>query len=108
LSSPGGSFPSKTGQTFNAYANAPPDSTSVCRFFSATFAPKSSHFYTPDVQECAYLKQGAVWSFEGVVFNLPVPDQQGNCPSGSGPVYRLYNNGQGGAPNHRYTTSPYG
>ena len=22
------------------------------------------------------------------------------------PLYRLYNDGQGGAPNHRYTTSP--
>jgi Repeat of unknown function (DUF5648) len=26
------------------------------------------------------------------------------CPAGSVAVYRLYNNGQGGAPNHRYTT----
>jgi uncharacterized delta-60 repeat protein len=96
---------SRTGQTFNAYANAPADSTSVCRFFSAAFAPKSSHFYTPDAAECAYLKTGPIWLFEGVVFNLPVPDAAGNCPAGSNPVYRLYNSGQGGAPNHRYTTS---
>jgi hypothetical protein len=27
----------------------------------------------------------------------------GNCPAGTVPLYRLYNNGQGGAPNHRYT-----
>jgi len=26
------------------------------------------------------------------------------CASGA-PVYRLYNNGHGGAPNHRYTTN---
>ena len=26
------------------------------------------------------------------------------CAAGLTPVYRLYNNGQGGAPNHRYTT----
>jgi uncharacterized protein DUF5648 len=29
----------------------------------------------------------------------------GTCPSGTSNVYRLYNNGQGGAPAHRYTTS---
>ena len=28
----------------------------------------------------------------------------GSCAAGFTPVYRLYNNGQGGAPNHRYTT----
>ena len=30
----------------------------------------------------------------------------GTCPSGTTPLYRLYNNGQGGAPNHRYTIDP--
>jgi len=28
----------------------------------------------------------------------------GHVPQGFTPVYRLYNDGQGGAPNHRYTT----
>jgi uncharacterized delta-60 repeat protein len=102
-----GVFPGwvRTGETFNAYANAPPDSMDVCRFFSVAFAPKSSHFYTPDVTECALVKQEPAWLFEGVVFNIPVPDQAGDCPPGSQAVYRLYNNGQGAAPNHRYTTS---
>ena len=36
---------------------------------------------------------------------IAVPDGAGNCASGTQPVYRLYNNGVGGAPNHRYTTS---
>jgi len=27
------------------------------------------------------------------------------CPPATVPVYRLYNNGQGAAPNHRYTTN---
>jgi hypothetical protein len=27
----------------------------------------------------------------------------GTCPDENRPLYRLYNNGQGGAPNHRYT-----
>ena len=33
------------------------------------------------------------------------PDAQGACPAGTTAVYRMYNNGQGAAPNHRYTTS---
>ena len=36
---------------------------------------------------------------------MAVPDGAGNCAAGTQAVYRLYNNGQGGAPNHRYTTS---
>lgn len=69
------------------------------------------------------------WNFEGDVFNviesMTIPDK-GNAGNGSGwlntcpfgeksnyvqneltymiPLYRLYNNGIGGAPNHRYTT----
>ena len=27
------------------------------------------------------------------------------CPAGTIPVYRLYNQGMGGAPNHRFVTS---
>jgi hypothetical protein len=27
------------------------------------------------------------------------------CPAGTIPLYRAYDNGMGGAPNHRYTTS---
>ena len=38
------------------------------------------------------------------MFNVPMPDPAGNCPAGTRPVYRLYNNGQGAAPNHRFTT----
>jgi hypothetical protein len=32
-------------------------------------------------------------------------DANGLCPAGTVPLYRLYNNGMGGAPNHRYTTN---
>jgi hypothetical protein len=50
------------------------------------------------------VKSNADWSFEGEVFHVALPDGQGACPSGTQPVYRLYNNGQTGAPNHRFTT----
>ena len=34
-----------------------------------------------------------------------LPNGNGICPTGNVAVYRLYNNGHGGAPNHRFTTS---
>jgi len=95
----------RTGQSFNVYGDAPPGTASVCRFFSTAFAPKSSHFYTPDPRECATVQRNASWQYEAVVFHAPMPDVAGTCPGGTTPVYRLYNNGQGAAPNHRYTTN---
>lgn len=74
----------------------------VCRFFSTSFNP-SSHFYTPFADECTTVKSNPRWQFEGTVFGVRLPDVNGNCTA-SRPLYRLYNNGQGGAPNHRYTT----
>jgi photosystem II stability/assembly factor-like uncharacterized protein len=99
-----------TGQTFHVQETDAQGASDVCRFFSGqTFAPKSSHFYTPYADECAYLRQQGKWQYEGDAFGLGLPSGpagQGTCPAGSAPLYRLYNNGQGGAPNHRYTTDP--
>ena len=39
------------------------------------------------------------------LFNTMLPDDTGVCPAGTIPVYRLYNNGMGAAPNHRFVTS---
>lgn len=77
----------------------------VCRFFSATFAPKSSHFYTPVPSECAAVKGNPDWQFEGEVFSTVVPNASGTCPANTHPIYRLYNNGRSGAPNHRYVNT---
>ncbi len=98
----------RTGQSFNVYANATPGANSVCRFFSTAFDPKSSHFYTPFADECATVKMNPAWQFEGEgdqVFYIPVASDTGSCAAGTIPVYRVYNNGMGNAPNHRYTTS---
>ena len=95
----------RTGQSFKVYPSAQPGLASVCRFFSTAFAPKSSHFYTPDAHECATVQANADWQFEAVVFFTTFADPAGECPSATAPIYRLYNNGQGAAPNHRYTTS---
>ena len=94
----------RTGQQFNAYSSGEPFGSSVCRFFSTSFGPRSSHFYTPFPTECTIVSDNPDWSFEGVVFDIPVPDADGICTTGMQPIYRMYNNGQGGAPNHRYTT----
>jgi hypothetical protein len=94
----------RTGYKFKAYPTGTANSSSVCRFFSTAFAPRSSHFYTPFSTECTTVKSNVSWSFEAEVFNEPIPALDGTCVAGTVPVYRLYNNGQGAAPNHRYTT----
>src|SRR6185295_13262126 len=94
----------RTGKAFKVYPNAGAGLNAVCRFFSTAFSPKSSHFYTPDAPECTTVKANPHWMFEAEVFSIPIPALDGSCPTGTNPVYRVYNNGQGGAPNHRYTT----
>ena len=98
----------RTGVQFNVYAtaNAPAGTPTVWRFFSTIFAPKSSHFYTAIVSEYNALVNGTIagWELEGPVFSVPLPAGGGTCPAASIPVYRVYNNGMGGAPNHRFIT----
>ena len=75
----------------------------MCRFFSTAFDPKSSHFYTADANECTVVKANKDWKFEAVVFYVPCRRRSDRARSARMPVFRLYNNGQGGAPNHRFT-----
>jgi hypothetical protein len=97
----------RTGQSFDVLPVGHAAASNVCRFWSGQhFAPKSSHFYTPFSSECSPDKVGREWSFEGEVFAMQPPDASGGCGFGATPLYRLYNNGASGAPNHRYTTSP--
>ena len=100
---------SRTGFTFKAYAKtgAPTGANAICRFFNDHFAPKSSHFYAPHGLGCeATLAQFPDWGLEDDnLFDAMLPDASGACPTGTIPVYRMYNNGMGGAPNHRFVTS---
>jgi hypothetical protein len=93
----------RTGKQFKVYVGPGAGLFGVCRFFSTSFDPKSSHFYTADANECTVVKANKDWTFEATVFYVPVPTVAGSCPIGTMPVFRLYNNGQGGAPNHRLT-----
>lgn len=97
---------SRTGLSFDVLAVDEASSSNVCRFWSGqTFVTKSSHFYTPFDWECAIVKRNRDWVYEGEVFSMMLPDAAGNCRGGTVPLYRLYNDGKTGAPNHRYTTS---
>jgi len=100
---------SRTGFSFKAYVNAtaPAGSNAICRFFNDHFAPKSSHFYAGHGFGCEdTLRLFPDWGLEDdKLFNMMLPDASGACPAGTIPVYRLYNQGMGGAPNHRFVTS---
>ncbi|CAG1005884.1 hypothetical protein BURK1_03248 [Burkholderiales bacterium] len=94
----------RTGRTFFAWSGPAAGTVPVCRFFTVTFAPKSSHFYTGNDAECEGLKaHNKDWQYENVAVHIAAP-VAGACPLGTVPVYRMYNSGQTGAPNHRFTT----
>ena len=93
----------RTGHGFNVYATEVPGSQVVDRFFSASFAPKSSHFYTREAFESAIVQGNPDWQYEGPRFYALWPNAaDGRCPAGTRPVKRIYNNGVTNAPNHRY------
>jgi len=94
----------RTGETFKVFPLGEAGTVNACRFFSEAFAPRSSHFYNYG-SFCADLKNDPKWRFEGEVFGFRLPDASGSCPAGTVPLYRFYNNGADGAPNHRFTTS---
>ncbi len=95
----------RTGATFNVWSGPESGALPTCRFFNATSFP-GDHFYTPYAAECAAVQAHADWhyQYEGIVFYLKVPDENGNCPVGTTILYRLYFGG-GGAPLHIFTTS---
>ncbi len=96
----------RTGLSFNAFVTGTEGTVPVCRFFSTAFGEKSSHFYTPFASECTTVKANPSWQFEAEVMNMILPNADASCPTGTKPLYRVYNNGMGGAPNHRQMTDP--
>jgi len=103
----GGEFSgwARTGETFKVFPLGTGGTANVCRLFSEAFAPRSSHFYTPDAAECELRKNDPVWAYEGEVFGFAPIDAIGNCGTGTVPLFRFYNNSDNGVPNHRFTTS---
>ena len=98
----------RTFQFFRVWTTPGPGRFSVSRFFSTQWGTKSSHFFTADQNERNKLVAGTIpgWQLEADgVYYIALPDGAGHCPAGTEALYRLYNNGQGGAPNHRLTAS---
>jgi hypothetical protein len=95
----------RTGLTFKVWTAPVEGALPTCRFFTDRFAPRSSHVYTPYAAECESLEAGSTWQYEGTAFYLKLPAANGTCPDGSQTLYRLYNNGMGGAPNHRHLSN---
>ena len=95
----------RTGKSFKVHDAPAAGTVPVCRFFTTpgTFGAKSSHFYTANPAECDGLKLNPNWIYEKIAFHIGVP-AGGVCAAGTVPVYRMYNHGQTGAPNHRFTT----
>ena len=108
----------RTGESFKAYAKGSNTSGSenpVCRFYSppqicsyyACEVGPDSHFFSSDAGECLTVSRsyGGIYGEEmNNAFQINLPDRAtGACPSGTIPVYRLWN--QRADSNHRYTTS---
>jgi hypothetical protein len=106
----GGQFPGwvRTGLGFNVYdaGSGVAGSTPVCRFYGSPDAGLNSHFYSASPLECQQVVQrfSNAWLLESYdVFEVFLPDfSTGQCPAGSVPVYRAWN--QRIDSNHRYTT----
>jgi hypothetical protein len=96
----------RTGEQFLMRDGPVSGTTDVCRFFTTpgNFGTKSSHFYTADADECAGVKLNPNWIYEKIAFFTYMPTA-GDCGPAGIEVYRMYNNGMTGAPNHRFTTS---
>jgi len=92
----------RTGVELWVHDTPEPGLVPVCRFYSAAFAPRSSHFYTADPAECASVQGSHDWVYEGVAFYASPSGADGQCPADWWGVARWYNNGRGGAPIHVY------
>jgi uncharacterized protein DUF5648 len=95
----------RTGFEFKAFVLGSGLGASACRFFSAPVLSPDTHFFTINPIECALVKSSPLWIYEGLAFEAQPPLDDGNCPLDRVPVYRLYNNGMNGQPNHRFITS---
>src|SRR4029079_10428451 len=65
-----------------------------------------SHFYSANPDECmaSLANTGGAWGLEASeVFQMDLPDDNGTCPAGGVPIYRIWNNRRDS--NHRYTAS---
>jgi len=77
----------------------------VCRFYGTPGRGPNSHFFTADPIECDAVRHDPGWSYEGIAFNIDLP-QNGTCLGSGIRVWRTYNGrfAQNDS-NHRYSVS---
>jgi uncharacterized protein (DUF1800 family) len=95
----------RTGGQFGTFLgpNDAPGIVPVCRFYGTPGIGPNSHFYTANAEECAGVKNDRGWLYEGIAFYIYNP-VAGQCPAGTTPIYRSYNNGFArNDSNHRFT-----
>jgi hypothetical protein len=99
----------RTGESFRVVAHpgcptVNDDQHPVYRFTGVPDRGPPSHFFTASEKECAVVRDRPQWGwmFEGVPFWAALPNE-GQCGVRTA-LRRLYNDGRGGAPNHRFTT----
>jgi len=99
----------RTGESFRAHAtnaNTSAPIYPVCRYYGDPSVGIDSHFYSADPAECdaVRLKYPNDWRLEtDNAFKINLPNMAtGDCPSGTIPVYRVWNRRRDS--NHRYTT----
>ncbi|MBK7472329.1 MAG: IPT/TIG domain-containing protein [Betaproteobacteria bacterium] len=90
---------------FNQQAPLKAATNPVCRFYGTPGVGPNSHFYTADAGECTIVKTDPGWLYEGIAYHIQQP-QFGNCPAGTQPIYRAYNNRHtSNDANHRFITN---
>jgi hypothetical protein len=97
---------SRTGYSFPTYLTQRPGTSPVCRYYIPP-ALGNSHFYSVLPSECNAIPQSyPTFELESLdVMYMTIPDATtGACPSGTLPVYRLWN--ARADTNHRYTIDP--
>lgn len=88
-------------QTMNVWpatGDAPTAAKPVCRLYHPQAV---THFYSANAADCALVRNISPWVDEGIAFKALTPNN-GACPTGTDPVYRLFSAGLG---NHVYTRS---
>ncbi len=114
----------RSGRSFRVSSIPMPGLLPVCRFFGTDaytvngqrIGP-NAFFYTASPEECESLKTGwqalaadgqyyPAWTFESVAFYVSPVTPEG-CGWGMMPIYRAYNGGQNGDPNHRFSADKY-
>ena len=92
----------RTGLTFKAYPTTQPGTSQVCRYYIPP-TDGNSHFFGRDPAECNSAAQAhPEFVLEDPHYMYLFVPTAGVCPSGTTPIYRLYNNKPDA--NHRYVT----